>query len=120
MSIDYTAYAAFGVHIPDPPYDDDNDRDAEQSVDYVLGNPDVKRLCPDVGHLTTSSSSGSYTGFYLITVCGSTGPGEHTTFEPGAAQELAWTRQLAVVLRALGWDDHLIGMPSWFVTLNVS
>ena len=112
MSLDYTAYAAYGIRIAL-----DSVNGAGAAVDGLSQLIDVKSQCPDVGHLTLSWDTPA---FYLVTGCESADRGEAAPFEPGSAQEREWTRQLAIAVRALGWGDKVDGMPHWFVALHVS
>jgi hypothetical protein len=117
MSIDYTAYAAYGVQVIDAPYDEVNNLDAEQQVDGILNGTELKTLCPDVGHLSGYGRGSK--SFSLVTECVDSDSGEAVPFETSPAQEAEWTRQLLIAVNRLGWLDHVPDPPHWFVTLHV-
>lgn len=124
--MDYSAYVAYGVHIPVNPYrSDDTGLFPDEQVDKALSVPTVKAACPDVGHI----QAGDYDRdrFFLVTKCEEAEPGSYTRIgrdtlgRSTSDDELSWDRQILHLIEIMGWSGLADGFePGWFVISDCS
>lgn len=115
MSMWHATYLAYGLHVPVDAYGGECDR-----ADETLGRPAVKRLCPDVGHLTAGGYDEDM--FFLVAKVIRVELGNYLRIGKEYGElEAGWDCQLREAVQELGYTQYTgLEEPGWLVIPDVS